>query len=151
MDTTILDEKTTEQNNLGLDPATVTILNQGRKWAMFIAILGFIGVGLMVIFSLIALLTGSFLGNQMAGAPVALIGGVYLVMAVLMFFPTFYLAKFAQKAGIACSQNDYIALQDAIINLYKNLKIRGIYYIVMIAIYVIAIFVAIAVGVTSIL
>jgi hypothetical protein len=148
MENTILDEKTTEQSSLTLSPESINYLKESRGWAMFIAILGFIGIGLLFVLALVMIFAGSLMSSQL-GFPGGLLGLVYVVMAVMMLFPTLYLFRYAQRIGTACSQNDQAALDDAMLNLKKNLKIRGIYYIIMIAFYFVAIFVAVAFGVTS--
>jgi hypothetical protein len=133
---------------LFLNQTAIGFLKECRAWAMFISILGFLGAVLMMFFAVIMFFVGSKITPQY-GFPGGLLGLIALATGVIMIIPPIYLFGFAQKAGIACRKNDSVSLQEAIKHLRTNFKIRGIYFIIMIAIYFIAIFVAIAVGVTS--
>src|SRR5690606_41717221 len=78
------------------------------KWARFLAIVGFVMVALMVLFGIFA---GSLIGmmaametgmssmpmNGAMGAIGAMYTVIFLVMAVLYFFPTLYLYRFATR------------------------------------------------------
>ena len=148
MEDNILDEKTTESGELTLDSDAVKFLKESKGWAMFLAILGFIGAGFMIIAAVIMFGAGSLIGRQL-GLPGGILGLVYLIFGVVMVFPPVFLFRFAQKAGTACANNDSAALKESLKNLRSNLKLKGILYIVLIAVYIIIIIAAIGVGLTS--
>ena len=80
MENKTLDESTVSNSNLNLDEEGQKYLKEGRGWAMFLAILGFIGMGFMVIGAIAMFAMGGMLGSQL-GFPGALIGLLYLVIA----------------------------------------------------------------------
>lgn len=69
-------------------------LRATRPWVKFLAILGFIGCALMVLVALAMLGGVSKMPGAMAGfAPV--MGVLYLLFALLYFFPCLYLYRYA--------------------------------------------------------
>lgn len=149
MENNILDEKTSVPSNLGIDAESVRYLKEGRGWAMFLAILGFVGIGFIFIAAIAMFVAGSVMSSQL-GFPGALLGVAYLILGALWILPVIYLFSFAQKAGAACKNNDTQSLSEAIKSLRTHFKIKGIMYIIMIALYIIIIFVAVAVGLSSV-
>lgn len=95
-------------DQITLKTQSLRYLNETRKWTMFFSILGFIGIGFMLI---AALFIGSIMNSipnysetadLTAGLTGGLMSGFYIIMAVLYFFPIYYLYKFSSnmKAGI---------------------------------------------------
>lgn len=115
-------------------------LKTTAQWATFMAILGFIGTGLLVVvaFFMVIISPMSKL-NSTFGFPMSLIGVLYLLMAVLYFFPAYYLYNFAGKAKQALDGNKQELFDDSLKNLKRMFKFLGIMTIVMIAAYLIAI------------
>lgn len=149
MENSTLDLNTTN-SELQLDENGVKYLKEGRGWAMFLAILGFIGMGFMVIAALVMFVAGSFVGSQ-TGMPVGLFGFLYLVIAGIYIIPILFLFKFSQKASVACNENSGSALNEAIKNLRSHFKSAGIAVISLIGIYFIVIIVVISSGVGNML
>jgi len=56
-----------EKNEMVLDKKSLTFLTETRKWTMFLAILGFIFIGLLAIIVLIVGLVGAGFGGLMGG------------------------------------------------------------------------------------
>ena len=127
-------------------------LRQSAKWGNFLAIIGFIMAGMMVIagiFMGIAMgAVGAMSGFEDAGIgfPPMLFSLFYIVLAVLYFFPTLYLYRFAAKTKSAVAKGDSIEMEDAFENLKSMFRFFGIMTIVMIGLYVVGIFVSIAFG-----
>ncbi|NBC08014.1 MAG: hypothetical protein GVY26_12545, partial [Bacteroidetes bacterium] len=74
-------------------------LQNTAKWSGFLAILGFIGIGFLV---LLALFIGTFLSSMGAPAdtlpmPTAVFTVTYLLVAALYFFPILYLYRFSSQ------------------------------------------------------
>ena len=96
-----------------------SFLRETAKWAKFLAILGFIFVGLYVIMALVMFAAGGSMAaasqdlegmegmgaGGMMGAVGAAGGIVYLLAALLYFFPVLYLYRFATKAQFALNNN----------------------------------------------
>ncbi|MBN2635708.1 MAG: hypothetical protein JXR61_05515 [Prolixibacteraceae bacterium] len=148
MENSTLDEKTVETKGLVLNEEGIKFLKEGRGWALFMAILGFIGMAFMLIGAIAMFVMGSFIGSQ-TGFPGALMGLLYLVIGAAYSLPVIYLAKFSNKAGQACDFSDQEAFNQAIKDLRSHFKSAGIAIISIIALYFIVFIVAIVGGINS--
>jgi len=108
------------------------------KWANFLAIVGYIGLGFMLIGALSLGAMSSQLG-AMAGASEVFtwLPLVYLLIAVLYFFPVYYLHRFATNTKRALNANNESALTDGMRYLKSHYKYLGICVIVVLGIYAI--------------
>jgi len=131
--------------------AAWTYLTEIAKWARFLAIVGFI---FLVVLVIIALFMGSIMGATMseiddeaAGAMGALMGGgmtaLYLLMAALYFFPTWYLYRFATRTKQALASSDSELLAGGLEQLKSCFKFMGILMIIVLAFYALGIVFAI--------
>lgn len=137
-------------NNFGsgttLSPEAIGYLKTAGKWGKFIAIMGFIGIGLMV---LMGVVMGTVLNNipgAPAGFPMAMFSGLYLVLAIINFFPTLYLYRFSSHIVNGLEANSPLDVTTAFSNLKSLLKFIGILIIVIIAIYLLIFIGAILAG-----
>jgi len=115
-----------------IDHDSLKNLDISRKWAMFIAIIGFIFLGIMII---VGILAGTFLsafsgGETDSGFPVYLVLIMFVILAAASFFPVLYLFRFSKHAAHAVSFLDKQELKNAI----KNLKLYFVYIGVLIII-----------------
>ena len=141
------------ENRQGIinDSEVKTNLTETAKWAKFLAILGFIGIAFMVIGALFA---GAFLGSQpgMGAADFPFTPGmisiIYLLIAVLYFFPIYYLYNFSVKMKNALLSGNDSLLKEAFGHLKSHYKFIGIFTIVFIALYFLAIIIGIFVAAT---
>jgi hypothetical protein len=132
-----------EDQNLRLTVQSREFLREIAKWAQFLSIVGFVGLAFIV---LIALFAGSLVGTMasMSGEemPGAMSGTfvtvLYLLMAVLYFFPIYYLFKFSTRLKEALVNEDEAILEDSLGYLKSHYKFIGILTIVMISIYILA-------------
>ncbi len=135
-------ENTPEINKIELEEDSLKDLDTTRKWSMFLAILGFIAIGLML---LIGLLAGVFLSVFKSGeldlstGESILIFGILLVFAVIYFFPILFLYRFSKYAGHAVRARDNNYMKRAFRYLRKYSVYIGVLAIVVLAIYLIAI------------
>lgn len=137
-----MEEITTSGNsNLHLTEESKSYLKETAKWAYFLAIVGFIGIGILVLvalfFGTIFAKLNSFGGNS---SPMPMMAGsfitvIYLILAVLYFFPVYYLFQFASKAKAAFSRNDNETLTTSLEFLKSHYKFMGIMAIVMFSFY----------------
>jgi len=72
----------------------IEALRQTKPWVTFLAVLGFIGCSLMVIGGLVMLVSGAAIGGMKGGAIGGALGLVYILMALLYFFPSYYLLQY---------------------------------------------------------
>lgn len=110
-------------------------LKEASKWATFIAIMGYIGIGFMVLAAIFMGFAGSFMEEEMPGVSIAVIIVLYLVMAILYYFPITYLYKFANNMRNALDTNNNTLLTNAFEFQKSHYKFMGILIIVMLAIY----------------
>jgi hypothetical protein len=115
-------------------------LSQTAKWAKFLAIMGFISCGFLL---LMALFVGKMqnlspMRYEVVGTdsfwPVVLL----IAMAVLYFFPCLFTLNFSNKMLLAIRTNDQNSLVASFRNLKLAFKYIGIITIVIISIYLLA-------------
>ena len=123
----------TLDNNLGsvgneLELRTRDYLTTAGKWGRFLAILGFIGCGLIVILGLVSLA----MSRSNNG-----IWSVLMTVAItiIYFLPSLYLFRFSAAAIETGQTGSSADLEESMLNLKKFLKYLGILIIVMISIY----------------
>jgi hypothetical protein len=128
-------------NELQVSTNAQNYLTESARWGKFLAITGFVLCGLMV---LIAFFVPAFLfrlppyNNLPAGYTTAMQTGitiVYLLFAVLFFFPCFYLYKFSAKMQIAIKSVNQENFDDSLMNLKSIFKFYGIMTIIFLSIY----------------
>lgn len=129
-----------ENNDLGLSTTAKAFLKESAGWTKFISIVGFVFLGLLVIFALFA---GSLLGAAMESSGLAMMGGafltvLYLALAALYFFPIYYLFQFSSKMKAALQTQSSELLEQAFSNLKSHYKFMGIFMIIVLALYAVA-------------
>lgn len=129
--------------NLVIDWRSKEFLKETAKWTKFLAILGFVGIGLMVLGSLVLLFAPSSLmsnGDFPFGGKIFMML-LYLAFAVLYYFPISYLYQFSEKTKKAIENNDNNAIRDAFEFLKSHYKFMGILTIILLSFYAIIIFI----------
>lgn len=129
-----------ENNDLGLTTGAKVFLKESAGWTKFISIVGFVFLAIIVI---IALFAGSIMGAAMEASGMAMMGGafitvIYLAIAVLYFFPIYYLFQFSSKLKAALQSQSSELLEQAFSNLKSHYKFMGILLIIVCAFYAIA-------------
>lgn len=138
------------QNNLTLNDFAVDSLRVSAKWSMFLAIIGFIGIGFMIIAALFMYTALSAFDNAefgasagaglgIMGAMKGLLAGFYVVIAVIYFFPVYYLFKYATGMKQALNSSNSDLLSVALGYLKSHHKFLGIMTIVIISLYILTI------------
>lgn len=129
--------------NLIIDWRSKEFLKETAKWTKFLTILGFVGIGLMVLGSLVMLFAPSSLmsnGDFPFGGKIFMML-LYLAFAVLYYFPISYLYQFSENTKKAIENNDNNAIRDAFEFLKSHYKFMGILTIILLAFYAIIIFI----------
>ena len=129
-----------ETFELNLPPVILAFLKETSTWTYFLSILGFIGIGLMILGGLFFSLAMNLIpgGNPYAGLGVDMsyFGMIYVVIALFYFFPVLYLFNFSRKMKSALNSNNNDELTSAFSNLKSHYKFIGIFTIVIISLYV---------------
>ena len=129
--------------NLIIDWRSKEFLKETAKWTKFLAILGFVGIGFMVLGSLVMLFAPSSLmsnGDFPFGGKIFMML-LYLAFAVLYYFPISYLYQFSENTKKAIENNDNNAIRDAFEFLKSHYKFMGILTIILLSFYAIMIFI----------
>ena len=119
-----------DKNNLEVSESVIKSLDTMVYWSKFLAILGYIVVGFMVL--------GAFLifgMNNHSYNSELFTGVIYLIIAVLYFFPANYLYNFATNTRRALSSDSQTSLNDGLSNLASNFKFVGVMAIVVLSFY----------------
>lgn len=134
-----------------LSDTAVFYLSEARKWAKFIAIISFIGIGLMVIMGLVMGLVLGTLTSAFSQSPLPFSGSifmfVYLAMAAIYFFPVYYLFRFSVDMGNALASGSEEIMTSAFGYLKSHYKFIGILMIVSMAFMFIATIGAVVAGI----
>ena len=138
-----------DQNKLSLNDLAISALRDSGKWCMFLSIVGFIFIVLMLLFGVYMSLISAILptpemgGTNELGFGVSVFASIksyfgilYLLMALLYFFPIYYLYNYAKGIKVALSSGNENILEKALVNLKSHHKFLGIMTIVMISLYV---------------
>jgi hypothetical protein len=135
----------TQHPKLMISQGSRSVLVEASKWAKFLGITGYCLVGLIVLISFSMLfVSSSFLEgtNLHMGMSIILMWIFYLAIAVIYFIPTNYLYRHAVSLRLAIERNDQRQLDSAFENLKSLFKFMGIFTIITLGLYLIAIFFA---------
>jgi len=128
-------------NDLQVSASAQSFLSDSARWGKFLAIIGFIFCGFMVViaFFVPALIMNLPPYNAMAsGLSASITAGmtvVYLLLALLFFFPCLYLFKFSVKMQASLNSMSQENFEESLKNLKSMFKFYGICTIVMLSIY----------------
>ena len=142
-----------ESPELKLTNESLSYLNETRKWTMFFSVLGFIGIGLLVLFAFIMLIIGIAGGNWIGGynsSFFTFFSAFYIILGALYFIPVLYLLRFSNFMKSAVEQKSQENLSAAFMNLKSHYRFLGIFTIVMFGVYIIGGIVFAIVGLASI-
>ncbi len=130
-----------ENFEMQLDQSAKDFLKETAKWAYFLAILGFVGIGLFVVIAIFAGALFSAMGAAMprmgafGGSFGAIMSFFYLLIAAVYFFPVYYLFKFGSNAKRAFRDNDSEALTSSLGYLKSHYKFIGILMVSILVLY----------------
>ncbi len=119
--------------SMEIDGSIMSVLNETRKWTKFLAIIGFIGLGFLL---LMGLFFGTVFSSMMETMPQSksfpgeIVGFTYVIMAIVFFFPILYLLNFSNQMKTALYSSNQEALYGAFNNLKRHFKFIGIVIIV---------------------
>lgn len=134
---------------------TVTTISRGylsetAKWAKFLAILGFIMCGFIVIaafflpFLMSFIPSGEMMPMGVMGKGLGIIMAfMYLGLALIFFMPCLYLYRFSTKMKTALLQSDSEVLDTSLSNMKSFFKFYGIMTIITMSFYVLILIITI--------
>ncbi|MGN6647379.1 MAG: hypothetical protein ACTHJT_12715 [Cytophaga sp.] len=115
-------------------------LTETAKWGKFLSIVGFVGLGLLVILAFSIGLIFEQLGTAAVDQfgdfnPGVAVTIFYLLFALLWFFPVFYMFKFSTGILKTVPAMDITGIENALSNLKSLFKFYGIFTIVILCFY----------------
>lgn len=134
--------------SLTIDSVIKSHLYETARWGKFLAILGFI---ICVLVVLVGLFFGTFFnalvsrsevsyeGNISSGSFGAMAAVLYIIIAVIYFFPCLFLYRFSTKMKTALNGNEQTDLTLAFQNLKSLFRYVGVITVIILAIYLIII------------
>ncbi len=126
-----------------LNKTAIGWLYETARWTRFLAILGFVFIGFMIMAAVVIGPVLTFLNADMglsAASPKiasSVIAAIYGVLAIIYFFPVYYLHKFSQGTITAYKTEDEEKLNASLYFLKKHFKFIGILLIAVLALYLI--------------
>ena len=138
----------TQLEQLTLNGKAKSFLRETAKWCKFLSIVGFVGIGLMIVFALFA---GTIFSALPQAQTIPFDLGLamtitYLILAALYFFPVYYLYQFSGKMKAALFTKNDDTLADAFEVLKSHYKFVGVFTIIILSLYILAFVSSIFVG-----
>ena len=142
-------------NDLQVTPQAQNYLTESAKWGKFLAIMGFILCGFMMVIAFFIpvvltqlppynTMTSDFSAGMKVGMTI-----VYLILALLFFFPCFYLYKFSVKMQSAAKTVSQDNFEESLMNLKSMFKFYGIFTIIILSFYALAFIVGVVAAAVS--
>lgn len=132
-------------DNLLVNPEIKNYLLEAAKWARFMGLIGYVFVGFL---ALVAIFAGTFMNYMVRHTPAAAtnspvgsgvftiaMGGYFLLIALLYYFPSRYLHQFGVKTLVALHQNQQISFTQAFSRLKSFFKFFGVLTLVILVLY----------------
>jgi len=122
-------------------------LMETSKWAKFLAILGYVLMGFLVLLALVTIIGFSFMAKAVGkGVPMFWIGLVYIVFAGIYYIPITYLYRFSVQMKQALQTNDESLYASGFQNLKSLFKFTGIFTIVILSLYALILVIALPIA-----
>lgn len=145
-------------NTINVTDSMLDSLRKTRPWTMFLAILGFVFTGLIVLVAIVMMFAGSFASvfphqpstPQLFGAAMGIgFGILYLIMAVFCYLlPCIILFRYGSAIGRIDQAVPQAAMEEALLRQKMFWKYVGILMIVVLVLYVLLIIGGIVAAIT---
>ena len=138
----------TELEQLTINTKSKAFLKEIAKWAFFFSILGFIGIAFMLILAIFS----NAIFNAIPQAKLVpfnlglVMTFVSLILAIIYFFPVYYLMKFSTRMKQSLATKNDATLADAFEVLKSHYKFIGVFSIITLSLYAMLILVSILSG-----
>lgn len=135
-----MEDNKTDILNLAITDRANDFLKEAARWARFLAIFGFVVMGIVVLAG-IGLTTyfSALMATELGPMGGAILPAVYILFSLLYFFPCLYLFRFARKTRSAILASDATLLEAGFKNLKAFFRYMGMLLIILLAFYAIAI------------
>ena len=135
---------------LSIDDTNRAHLSEAAKWGRFLAIVGFVVCVLIVLVGLYATFAFSAAESQLSDFPSQYrsrsfapglgvgMAVLYILIAIVYFFPCLFLFRFSNAMKLALAGNDSGQLTESFKNLKVMFRYVGIFTIILLSIYLLA-------------
>jgi hypothetical protein len=111
-------------------------LQETAKWSKLLGILGYVGIGFLVLFSFFVKGIFEMLPEaNVQPIPTSALSIVYFVLAGIYFFPVNYLFQFGKNMRLSLQTQDQELFKTALKNLKSHYKFIGMFSLVIISLY----------------
>jgi hypothetical protein len=144
-----LDSNLTRENNFFSTNEITSYLLETAKWGKFLAITGYIGIGLVLLAAIGVMGMGMGGASQLVpgmGIGMGAFGMIYIIIAVFYFFPVYYLHQFSLKMKQGLMSQDPQNIAIGFRNLKSLFKFMGIFTVVILSIYAVIFVAALVIG-----
>lgn len=145
-----LDRNIAGENTSFVSDEVKNYLIETAKWGKFLAIIGYIGIGLLLLVAAVVMVMGStsklFPGM---GMNMGALGLIYVAITGLYFFPVYYLHQFSVKIRQGLTTQDHQSIATGFQNMKSLFKFMGISTIVILSIYALIFVIAMVAGLAS--
>ena len=132
-----------ESDEIILTANSLKYLDETAKWAKFLAIVGFVILGIMSIGAIfIGIYMNALLPSEFAAMPEEVTASLtksvllfYFMMIIVYFLPTLYLYRFATQTRMSIAMFNSTGLAEGLKNLSRTFKFIGILTIIILGIY----------------
>jgi hypothetical protein len=126
-----------------ITPNMVQSLLGTRRWVLLMGVMGMIGTVLMGLLGLVFVVGGGVAGiSDLGGLGGAALGGVYLLMGFLYFFPSLFLIRYGGAIKRMGGRANSPAIEDALQQQLSFWRFVGIFTTVVLSLYAVIIVVA---------
>ena len=145
-----METESMKTTSLKLTENSLVFMRETVKWAKFLAICSFVGLGLMVLVGVVFFfLSVSAPGPAEMKFSTSAVGIFYILIAVLYFFPAMYLYRFATASAEAINTLNDDTLEEGLENLKSLFRFTGILMIIVLSLYAVGFILAIVLSLTQ--
>ncbi len=140
----------TTESLLVIDESNKAFLIESSKWGKFLAIVGYVFMGLLALMGLFFMI-GMSVMKSLTDIPFnpGFFGIIYIIMAIIYYFPVTYLYNFSNKIKQGIMNLNQQAMTDGFGNLKSMFKFMGILTIVMLSIYALVLVIAVPIAIIA--
>jgi len=138
--------------DLNIDQTSKGHLIEAARWGKFLSIVGFVVCGLIILAGIFFSTFMSSMSNRYgsmysdaysSSGMGAMMAVLYIVMAVIYFFPCLFLFRFSTKMKTALATNDQNTLNTSFQNIKAMFRYVGIITLIILIIYALVLIIAI--------
>ena len=136
------------ENQFAINSEIKAYLLETAKWGKFLAIVGYVGMGLLLLLGIVFILGFSVFNSVSdVGFPIRIMGFIYVLLSVAYYFPLKYLYNFSTQIKKGFNSANQQTVTFGFENLKSLFKFMGILTIVVLSIYALLIIVVIPIGI----